>query len=137
MSTRIARTAGAGSVALLAITLLTGAAPIGLPATPPSRPRVVPLRVENDNFLDMHVYAVRDGIFHPVGVVQSFSKEEFQLQEGWTGPGGQFRLFADPIGGIGGFLTEPLLVGPDQTIAFHIKESLNLSFATIEPTMVP
>lgn len=136
MSTRITRSAGAGSVALLAITLLA-AAPIGESATQPSRPRVVPLFVENDNYLDMQVYAVRDGIFHPMGVVQGLSKEDFQLKEEWTGPGGEFRLFADPIGGIGGFMTEPLLVGPDQTIALTIKESINLSSAVVQATVVP
>jgi len=95
------------------------------------RVRTVPLLVENDNFLDVHIYAVRGGVFHSVGMVQSFTKQEFRLEDAWVGPGDDFRLFADPIGGIGGYLSEPILVDSNQTLLFTVKESLNLSNVTV------
>src|ERR1044072_6483984 len=57
------------------------------------------LHVRNDNFLDMDVYAVSDGLPTRIGTVTGNSSRNFVLDASMAGQG--FRIVATPIGGNG------------------------------------
>src|SRR5688500_12906436 len=56
------------------------------------------LQVANHNWMDMTVYALRDGSRVRVGTVTSGSVERFALPRGFDLRTGALRLEADPIG---------------------------------------
>ena len=91
-----------------AFLMLTAAASIAVPAaaaqTAPeerSETRRTTVRVINNNWDDVTVYAVRDGYRHRLGKLTSFTSRVFTLPPTfliWTG---ELRLIADPIAPVG------------------------------------
>lgn len=112
-----------------------GVAVIGLAAATPATAAArgpVPLKVTNDNFYDVHVYGWRDGEYHSLGVVRSFSTEKLEVPEYLAAPGGDFRLIADPIGGLGAYASDPIVVREGGTLVMRVENSLNLSTVVIQ-----
>jgi hypothetical protein len=81
----------------------------------------------NYNWLDVHVYLVRDGSYTPVGVVRSFTTETMQLSNQATTAGGDVRLAADPIGGTGIYLSQSLVIPEGATVAMVVENVLSQS----------
>jgi len=69
------------------------------------------LRVRNDNFLDMDVYAVSAGLATRVGTVTGNSRRNFVLDASMA-DGQDFRIVATPIGGNGRATTGNIAVSP-------------------------
>lgn len=123
-------------VGMLAAMMVTGAtmAVTGCSRTGEAAGEVVPanavgLTVRNDNYLDMDVYAVTNGVATRVGTVSGSTTRSFVLDPGVASQG--VRIVASPIGGNGRASSGSLAVGPGQTIEFHIGAILANSSAFI------
>ncbi len=81
------------------------------------------LHVANDNFLDMDVYAVSDGVATRVGTVTGNGARDFRIR-GSLAINGDLRIVATPIGGAGRASTGSLSVAAGQTIDFRIGSTL-------------
>jgi len=90
----------------------------------------VGLVVQNQNFYDMDVYVVSEGLATRIGDVGGNSSAHFTLDPSFF-PSNEFRIIATPVGGNGRASSGPLSVGPGQTINFTIAPVLRQSSATI------
>ncbi|HEX6308689.1 MAG TPA: hypothetical protein VFZ69_10905 [Longimicrobiales bacterium] len=87
--------------------------------------------VQNNNWADMTVYAVRNGLRMRLGMVVSMGAQRFKLPRNALGGAGDLRLLADPIGSDAVFRTQPLLVAPGQLIEFTLQNNLAHSTSTV------
>ncbi len=85
------------------------------------------VRVINDNWLDVTVYAVRGGYRRRLGTVTSFASRVFTLPQAFLIPSDELRLIADPIGRRGTFVSEPLVVNPGDVVEWRLRNNLGLS----------
>jgi hypothetical protein len=85
----------------------------------------VGLRVANQNFLDMDVYAVSEGIATRIGTVTGNSTKTFILSPSYASQ--DLQIIASPIGGTGRASTGPIVVGAGQTIDFRVGSVLTNS----------
>jgi len=83
------------------------------------------LHVKNENFLDMDVYAVSDGLATRLGTVTGNGSRDFMLDASLAAQ--DLRIVATPIGGNGRASTGLIAVTPGQTIDFTIGSSLRNS----------
>ena len=90
----------------------------------------VGLVVQNQNFYDMDLYVVSEGLATRIGDVGGNSSAHFTLDSSFF-PSSEFRIIATPVGGNGRASSGPLNVGPGQTITFTIAAVLRQSSATI------
>ena len=88
------------------------------------------LRVRNDNFLDMDVYAVSAGLATRLGTVTGNSRRNFVLDASMA-DGEDFRIVATPVGGNGRATTGNLAVSPGQLIDFTVGSTLRNSSVII------
>jgi hypothetical protein len=86
---------------------------------------VIGLKVMNDNFLDVDVYAVSQGLATRVGTATGNSTRSFVLDA--TMRAQDLRIVATPIGGNGRASTGPVQAGPGQTIEFRVGSQLTNS----------
>ena len=91
--------------------------------------QVVGLAVTNQNFLDMDVYAVSDGLATRLGTVNGNNTRNFMLNASLATR--DLRIVATPIGGNGRASTGEVLVSPGQTIDFKIGSTLRNSTVSI------
>ena len=89
----------------------------------------ITLHVQNDNFLDMDVYAVSEGLPTRLGTVTGTSSRNFVVDPSLATQ--DFRIIATPIGGSGRASTGAVLVSPGQTIDFRIGSILSNSSVMI------
>src|SRR4051812_15537637 len=87
------------------------------------------LVVTNQNFWDMDVYAVSDGLATRVGTVTGNTTRRFVLNP--TLATQDLRIVGTPIGGNGRASSGNLAVSPGQTINFTIGSALRNSTVTI------
>lgn len=90
----------------------------------------VRLVVRNNNFADMDIWAVGDGLPTRIGTVTGNSSGSFALNSSLYSAT-DFRVVATPIGGNGRAGSGPLVVRNGQTIEFTINPQLRLSTAMI------
>lgn len=96
--------------------------------------RVGPVvQVENDNWLDVHVYVVRDGEPYSLGFVTGPGHAEFTLPWMATVPGGRVQILVLPIGGTEDYLSDPLTVNPGDVLDLNVENALPLSSVTVAP----
>lgn len=88
---------------------------------------VVKLMVENNNYLDMHIYGMRDGFYRSLGVVTGLGKAELTIPETLLTPGSDFQILADPIGGTLSYQTEAIVMGTGKEVDLTIQNNLALS----------
>jgi hypothetical protein len=82
----------------------------------------VGVQVKNNNFLDMDVYAVSDGMPTRLGTVTGNSSRSFVIDPSFATQ--DLRIVATPIGGNGRAGTGAVLASPGQTIVFTIGSTL-------------
>ena len=87
------------------------------------------LSVTNQNFLDMDVYAVSDGLATRLGTVNGNNSRVFTLNPSLAVR--DLRIVATPIGGNGQASTGEVIVSPGQTIEFRIGSTLRNSSVSI------
>jgi hypothetical protein len=102
----------------------------GFANTPEGAQGAVGLVVQNQNFYDMDVYVVSEGVATRVGDVNGNSTARFRLDPSFF-PSTELRVVATPVGGNGRAFSGPLNVMPGQTIVFTIGPVLRQSTATI------
>ena len=90
------------------------------------------LTVTNDNFLDMDVFAVSNGVSTRLGMVTGNGHRTFSLNPSMASR--DLRIVATPIGGNGRASTGEVTVSPGQIIDFRIGSVLQNSTVTIRPT---
>ncbi len=89
------------------------------------------VRVENRNWADVVVYAVRSGRKQRLGMVTSMSMSRFRIPEAMVVGTGDLQLLVDPIGSSNGYLSAPVQVGPGQDIAFNVQNYLPMSTISV------
>jgi hypothetical protein len=114
--------------AVVAMTGLGGCAPKQGPqeASDFVRERTV-LSVENNNWQDMTVYLVRDGVRARLGSVPALGRSSFTLPDALIGGSGEVRLMADPLGSSSRFTTQPIHVMRGQQVRFRLENNVQLS----------
>jgi hypothetical protein len=90
----------------------------------------VGLVVQNQNFYDMDLYVVSEGLATRIGDVSGNSTARFTLDPSFF-PSSELRVIATPVGGNGRASSGPLNVAPGQTINFTIASVLRQSSASI------
>lgn len=123
----------------LCLTLLGCASPSGggnpFQGTRTRVPRDGPVQVavENNAYLDMHIYVYYSGgQSRSLGMVSGLSRRTLVIPNQVVQTLSGIQLFADPIGTSQGYLSQTLLAYPGQRIRFTIQNLLSLSSAWIE-----
>lgn len=93
----------------------------------PAPANAVTVNVENHNWSDIVVYAVRGGRRYRLGTVTSMQSAEFMVPPGLLGGSADLRLMLDPIGSRHAFVTEQILVTPGDRVLFSVENYLPLS----------
>ena len=81
--------------------------------------------VRNDNFLDVDVFAVADGMSRRLGTVTGLSSGSFTLDPAYASR--DLRIVATPIGGFGRASTGNLAVSSGDTVEFTVGSRLGNS----------
>lgn len=102
----------------------------GFANAPEGAQGAVGLVVQNQNFYDMDIYVVSEGVATRVGDVNGNSTARFRLDPSFF-PSTDLRVVATPVGGNGRAFSGPLNVMAGQTIVFTIGPVLRQSTATI------
>jgi hypothetical protein len=102
----------------------------GFTNAPAGTQGAVGLIVQNQNFYDMDVYVVSEGLATRVGEVTGNSTGRFTLDPSFF-PTSEIRVIATPVGGNGRASSGPLNVAPGQTVTFTVASVLRQSTATI------
>jgi len=89
------------------------------------------VEVQNNNWLDMVIYAVRSGSRVRLGMVNSMNSASFRLPIPMAGSGAGIRLEAHPIGSRTPFQTPLVHVSPGQVIDFTIQNHLAISTVSV------
>ncbi|MDE0083860.1 MAG: hypothetical protein OXT72_14555 [Gammaproteobacteria bacterium] len=93
----------------------------------------VEVRVENNAYLDMHIYVVYGpGQQRSLGMVTGLSRRTLVIPAQVIQTLSGIQLLADPIGTDRGFLSQPILAYPGQRVRFTIQNLLSLSTAWVE-----
>ena len=120
------------AVASLLLSIVsTGCHRGGFSNAPAGAQGAVGLVVQNQNFYDMDVYVVAEGLATRLGTVTGNSKAHFNLNPSFV-PTDQLRLVATPIGGNGRASSGNVLASPGQTIVFTIAPALRQSSVMVK-----
>lgn len=117
-------------IASLLISLAVGCHRGGFNNAPAGTQGAVGLVVQNQNFYDMDLYVVSEGLATRIGDVSGNSNATFTLDPSFF-PSTELRIIATPVGGNGRASSGALNVSPGQTIHFTIASVLRQSSATI------
>jgi len=98
------------------------------------RPPRAELVVESNNWLDVHLYMVRDGMTMSLGFMSGPGKANFQLPSVATLPGSALQFLIVPIGGAESHLTLPVIVNPGDTVGLTVQNDLSLSSVMVLPS---
>jgi hypothetical protein len=90
---------------------------------------MIGLTVTNDNFLDMDVFALTDGLSTRLGTVTGNAKRNFRLDP--SAASRDLRIVATPIGGNGRASTGEVVASPGQIIDFRIGSLLRNSTVSV------
>lgn len=86
--------------------------------------------VENHNWLETTVYAVRSGTRLRLGTVPTGRTHEFTLPSGFTA-GASIQLIADPVGTRSTFRSDMLAVAPGRQVNLRVENNLRMSTVSI------
>ncbi len=95
--------------------------------TPTAASEQTTVRVVNDNWHTITVYAVRGGYRRRLGTVTSFTSRVFALPQMFLIPSDEIRLIADPIGRRGAYVSEALVISAGDVIEWRMRNNINLS----------
>lgn len=93
--------------------------------------RDIRVEVVNDNFLDMGVFVMVDGVNLRLGDVTGKSSESFTLDPARLSPSQGLRLLADPVGSRNAFLSDEVAVAPGSTVVLTISADLQQSYVIL------
>ena len=87
----------------------------------------VSIRVVNDNWADMRVYAIIGGSAHRLGTVTGLTTTTLTLRKAWVGPAAEVQFVAVPIGLRSTTTSQRLTVFPGDRLVYRIQNALGLS----------
>ncbi len=99
----------------------------GRSETPAAVSERTTVRVVNDNWNDITVYAVRAGFRRRLGTVTSLTSRVFTLPQMFLIPSDDLRLIADPIGSRGVYVSEVLVVDAGDVVEWRLWNNIGLS----------
>ncbi len=89
----------------------------------PDRPVIV--HVDNGNWLDVRVYAVRNGnIYDRIGTVNSYTSREFEMPSWVTASNDYLQLVVVPIGSRQRYTAPPVMVSAGDTVEWRLGGNL-------------
>jgi len=97
------------------------------------RKNTAELLVENSNWLDAHLYLVRDGMLTSLGFVSGLGKEHLTLPALATAGAGEVQILVLPIGGSNAYLSPDLVINPGDQVELTVENQLSLSTVTFLP----
>lgn len=83
--------------------------------------------VVNNNWSDMVIYALSQGTRIRLATVTTNTREEIVLPRYLNADVRELELLADPIGGHGAVLSDPLLLNAGDVVEWHLQNQLSLS----------
>lgn len=102
----------------------------------PRRRATVTIEVNNGNWLDVRVYAVREnGASDRVGTVTSGTSTRFELPRWLTSHTMQIQLVAAPIGSTRRYRAPPVMVSVGDVIEWRLANNLALSSISVRAGM--
>lgn len=110
---------GVGAAALLTLPLIAAHLP-----TETEEASGVSVVAINHNWADLRIYVVAEASQQRLGVVRSFSTEEFEVPKVLLSPRYEIRLAAEAIGSSDRFVSQRILVTPGETIEWHLENQL-------------
>jgi len=111
-------------IAGMALLLASCASSRGVQVGSSAVDRALALQVQNDNTSDVDVYAMSGGQVTRLGTVTGLSSDTLRVPAHVVARGTDLRLLADPIGGFGAYLSDPVLVSSGDVIVFRIGSVL-------------
>lgn len=94
------------------------------------------VRVVNNNWLDVNIYAVSGGRSWRLGTVGSFQKVDFEIPR-WLMTGSyEVTLVTDPIGSRNGNVSNRVLFTPGDVVQLNVENAINMTNAWIVGTTV-
>lgn len=97
----------------------------------------VTLVVENQNWADMRVYAVKSGTRYRLGEVISFTKVTFDLPRHLMAESAELRFLAIPLGGSSSVLSPRVYASSGDQIVWALQNHLALSGMVLRGRLVP
>jgi len=85
------------------------------------------VRVTNNNWSNVTVYLVRDGMRTRLGDVTSMRTEEFRMPPIFTNTSGNIQLLVSPLGSNDVYVTPGFSVQPGQQVEFNVENQLTIS----------
>ena len=100
----------------------------------PSLKTVAPatITVQNQNGLDLVVYAVNGAQRQRLGMVTSLGTSTFRIPR-TAMSNGEVRLLVDPVGSNQAYLNDPIAVQPGQRVSLDVGQNLASSFLAVRP----
>ncbi len=92
-----------------------------------SRPEETRLEVRNQNFNEVVVYLMPDGLRQRVGMVSGLGTETFELPRHRAQFPGGFRLLVSPIGSRETYVSETVYPGQGDTIVLTVTSRVRMS----------
>lgn len=86
--------------------------------------------VENNNWLETTVYAVRSGTRLRLGTVPTGKTLEFTLPNGFT-TGASIQLIADPVGTSSTYRSDMLAIAPGRQVQLRVENNLRMSTVSV------
>jgi hypothetical protein len=111
-----ARTAAAATIVLLILLIAPACASLGGPAEP-----VGTLVIENDNPMNVNIFATRNGTRIRLGTVSGVSTREFDLRPDMLSGAGELRLLIEPIGSPRSYTALPITVRRGDVIELRVS----------------
>ena len=96
----------------------------------------IKVKVQNLDYWDMHVYAMRDGYYRSLGLVPGLGTAEFSIPEYMAIPGGDFEILADPVGSNLSYQTGPIEFGNAAELDVILQSNLTLSSYTLKGSRI-
>lgn len=124
--------ASRGSIATAALVLaltLVSATPASSQTTPEKQHDQAPVKlvVKNDNFLNVHIYAERDGYAWPLGYVDGLSEGTLNIPRDLIDTASEFQLRVDPVGSTLSYTTNAILLGSGHEIDLTVASDLGFT----------
>ena len=91
------------------------------------------LLVVNNNWLDAHLYLVRDGMLTSLGFMNGPGEERFTLPALATMAGADVQVLVLPIGGTAVYESPVLVISPGDQVRMTIQNNLSLSSVSVTP----
>ena len=83
--------------------------------------------VENNNWQDMTLYVLRNGVRARLGSVPALSQARFVLSPTHIAGTGEVRILADPLGSSQKWTSQPINVSPGSEVRFRLENNVQLS----------